>query len=189
MPSNYAIFDHWKFVKLDGIFVVKELDFPRCWACDRVISFKLLECVSAKDYRRVWNNTSGRLERCHIVPKEFGGENTPDNTFLLCKDCHAKAPDTESRDIFLSWVVIQRKTHIAGYNLLEIKNYCQHFGIDYNEFWAFVASVHPKELEVQVTSHDGLVSTASFVLSYMKCFMEEKSLDLRVHLSSEELAN
>ena len=53
-----------------------------------------------------WNcgNTTKRAERCHIIPHALGGEDTPSNYVLLCKDCHEDAPDITDPDAMWNWI-------------------------------------------------------------------------------------
>ncbi|MFD1903049.1 HNH endonuclease [Paenibacillus rhizoplanae] len=43
------------------------------------------------------------LQRCHIIARQFDGEDIPDNLFLMCKNCHDRAPNTKSREAFF-WI-------------------------------------------------------------------------------------
>jgi YD repeat-containing protein len=44
------------------------------------------------------------LERAHIVARQFGGADTPDNILLLCSACHREQPDVPNRDAVIDWV-------------------------------------------------------------------------------------
>ena len=39
----------------------------------------------------------------NLFPKQFGGIDEENNLFLMCVECHDKAPNTKSRDAFLQW--------------------------------------------------------------------------------------
>mgnify|MGYP005749641619 CR=1 FL=1 len=44
------------------------------------------------------------LERCHIVPHSLDGKDTPSNYVLLCKECHAEAPNTSNKNDMWDWI-------------------------------------------------------------------------------------
>jgi len=47
------------------------------------------------------------LQRCHVVPAALGGADEPANLFLMCRECHDRAPNTASREYFLRWATSQ----------------------------------------------------------------------------------
>jgi len=93
---------------------VSELDLHFDW-CD------------AEDW--CWNCASVKgihLERCHIIPHSLGGEDTPSNYVLLCKDCHAEAPNTTNpKDM---WDFLKsNKLPIMFYGMYPIYKGLKHF--------------------------------------------------------------
>lgn len=62
-------------------------------------------------FNQKWNNdyTKSRLQRCHIVGRQFGGSDDPSNLFLMCDKCHKESPDTNNPENFFLWVVERRK--------------------------------------------------------------------------------
>jgi hypothetical protein len=92
------------------------------------------ECYMGADasefHSRCWrcgcewgHHGAGRLERCHLIPRQFEDKytlsdniNDPCNIVLLCKNCHAEAPDTLNPKDTFDWI---RET-------------C---GLAYNKFW------------------------------------------------------
>ena len=44
------------------------------------------------------------LERCHIIPDSFGGEDAPHNIVLLCKRCHVDGPNVTDPEIMWDWI-------------------------------------------------------------------------------------
>ena len=56
-----------------------------CWACSR-------------------EHATGDLEKAHIHPVRFGGNDAPGNFFLLCSWCHIEQDDEASRTAQLRWL-------------------------------------------------------------------------------------
>lgn len=46
-----------------------------------------------------------RLERCHIIPHALDGPDTPENYVLLCKECHANAPNSKNPKYMWQWIL------------------------------------------------------------------------------------
>ena len=135
---HHSIFDYWKdkvilnngdiktisesFEKIspdEYVRVIYDWGEPCCWGCDKPIIGKYeenRESTEDVDFQKVWNDkyVARHLNRCHIVPRTLGGEDVPDNLFLMCKDCHEKSPDTVNSGSFFRWVYDQRKTHTFG---------------------------------------------------------------------------
>jgi hypothetical protein len=45
-----------------------------------------------------------QLQRCHIVPKSLGGPDAPENLVLLCRQCHAEAPNVADSEFMWTWL-------------------------------------------------------------------------------------
>jgi len=124
--SHYKIFDYWKtkFIKEDGTvsddgncleMVVGDWGEPSCWACGKpIVSKKEQSLQENSDYEQLWNDTHGKLEKCHIVPAAMGGKDEPSNLFLLCPNCHAMSPDTTNPSSFFRWVYNKRQHSAFG---------------------------------------------------------------------------
>lgn len=52
------------------------------------------------------------LHACHITPHTLEGEGAPENMFLMCRLCHADAPDTIYPDLFFHYVK-EKEFHFA----------------------------------------------------------------------------
>lgn len=104
LPSKAAIFRAWRsWLDERGI----DWGEPSCWACGEFWWGRYDRSVeSDSDFDRVWE--AAPLERCHIVAPSLDGTDDPENLFLLCRDCHDRAPNTTSREGFLRWVMLQR---------------------------------------------------------------------------------
>lgn len=69
-----------------------------------------------------WNcgeTSKTTIERCHIVPRQLGGEDVVSNLVLLCKRCHNEAPDTSNPENMWEWIKsnkIQFAIGIVDYN-------------------------------------------------------------------------
>ena len=126
MPSCYKIFEYWQYKRIteqgdvsdtDGLKVVDDSHFACCWACGMPV--KREDILSWDKYdlslKEVWadKRVNSKLNKCHILAKQFDGPNTPDNLFLMCEGCHIESPDTKNRAAFLRWVY--RKKQVSGY--------------------------------------------------------------------------
>ena len=129
--SHYVIFEYWKDkvicengnissdISDKGVEVITDWGEPCCWACGKPIigDYEKNRNREEKfDFKKLWNDidVKSKLNRCHIVPGALGGEDVPENLFLLCEDCHEKSPDTMKANSFFRWVYDMRKTHCFG---------------------------------------------------------------------------
>jgi hypothetical protein len=98
--TRLAILRHWSpWLAEHGI----ESDEPSCWACGYFWWWR------HSNYRTAeagWNKAP--LNKCHIIADSLGGPDSPENLFLMCNECHDRAPNTSSRDAFLKWAIAQR---------------------------------------------------------------------------------
>lgn len=103
-PCKAEIFEHWRGLLHEHKLFV-DWGEPSCWACGFHYGVKhdiKNSEASLTDIHKAWERIP--LQRCHIVPRSLGGANTPDNLFLLCRECHDLAPNTSIPSIFLEWV-------------------------------------------------------------------------------------
>lgn len=106
MPTKAQIVEHWaEWLDMQG----HDYGEPFCWACGRPWLNKDSKYDSEASLSEIFKrwDTVKALERCHIVAKQFGGSDSVDNLFLMCKECHVKSPDTTSRELFFKWVDAQ----------------------------------------------------------------------------------
>lgn len=81
--SKEEIVDYWfSIVDECGLSVDAAEAHERCWRCG---------CEKS-------------LERCHIVPDSFGGEDKPSNFVLLCHRCHLENPNVTDPEIMWDWL-------------------------------------------------------------------------------------
>lgn len=107
LPGRGKIFEHWENYLNERWFHpidFSKFDFkkPICLACKRQMYIK----KKTKDVYKNWDSANG-LERHHIITREKGGTDTPDNLFLLCYKCHDLAPTNCTKEQFLKWAICQ----------------------------------------------------------------------------------
>lgn len=97
--------------------VVEDWGEPCCWGCGRGFHEvygmrkydRLVGSDDIDDIAAIWDLTPVELERCHVLADAAGGEDKPENLFLLCHRCHAESPDTTEPPYFFRWVHRQRR--------------------------------------------------------------------------------
>ncbi len=115
LPTKYEIFSYWKnwLFKNEKIL---DYDIQCCFACGdykwRVNVSKHVKPLlynsplTMNDVEKLWNNLRG-VEIHHILPKQFNGSDSVENLFILCRNCHNKAPIAsffgEDNSLFLKW--------------------------------------------------------------------------------------
>lgn len=84
---------------------------------------------------RCWRCGGKRsLQRCHIVAKQFGGDDSAANIVALCSECHDEAPDVKDQDEIWRWI---RETRPMFYGTLKLERalkICKHRGVDLRRF-------------------------------------------------------
>jgi hypothetical protein len=110
LPSRSQIFEYWKERLFDfGLFI--DWGEPGCWACGFHYGAKYdikQSDASWEEILRCWDRIP--LQRCHIVPRSLEGSNDLANLFLMCRECHDQAPNTNISEIFFEWVGAQSWT-------------------------------------------------------------------------------
>ncbi len=129
--SHFSIASYWKDKHIcpDGsvalshntntIAVIPDFGEPCCWGCGKPIIGgyeKARNNFDDIDYCKLWNDrkVKSRLNRCHIIPGQLSGQDSPENLFLMCLDCHATSPDTPRSKSFLRWVYDHRREYVMG---------------------------------------------------------------------------
>ena len=150
IPSKAAIFEHWS-EWLDNNFF--EWGEPSCWACRWGFNGKYdlkNGKASWKEIKNNWNRVP--LQKCHIVPKAIGGLDSPDNLFLLCKECHDISPDSASKPAFLIWVSKQNYSQRLDDTIrIELKN----FGFDRDDYERLREVVNSKDFSKWLDKNTG----------------------------------
>jgi hypothetical protein len=128
IPSKRAkIFDYWKD-HLDRLGFFIDWGEPGCWACGFHYGTKYDVKRGDMGWDRIlqcWNNIP--LQRCHIIPRSLGGTDHASNLFLMCRECHDLAPNTNVPEIFLEWARGQNSDVRESY---KIQDALESFGID-----------------------------------------------------------
>ncbi len=120
--TNFEVFNYWKERQLpDGQPILIDSGEPSCWACGKPFETETKQLLEKGDFKKVWNKTQGKLEKCHIIPRALGGSDEPENIFLLCGSCHIESPDTIYPDIFFKWIEFKRKRCIFGLDLVALR--------------------------------------------------------------------
>jgi hypothetical protein len=101
--SKRQIFDYWKN-RLDKLGFLSDWGEPGCWACGLHYGSKYdikHPDASWNEILQCWDRIP--LQRCHIVSRALGGKNIAANLFLMCRECHDLAPNTNIREVFFEW--------------------------------------------------------------------------------------
>jgi len=97
MPSLNTIVKYWEAEYEAGRptpwLPTFEWHEPECMACGY-----LAESWGNKDWSKA------KLDRCHIIPRAFGGSDEPSNLVLMCKRCHEDSPDCADPQILIKWM-------------------------------------------------------------------------------------
>lgn len=151
LPSKAEIFEYWKTSKE---YIIIDWYEPSCWACGEwwggIYDIDLeKEGTGAHVRKKIWNRVP--LQRCHIVPKSLGGTNDLSNLFLMCKDCHDLAPNTKSRELFLTWAKSQ-----GGRKGIEIKQTLDSFNLNEEEIKRMNTHMLTPEFKLWLSENVGL---------------------------------
>lgn len=103
LPSKTEIFEYWKERIFEhGLFI--DWGEPSCWVCGFHYGAKYdtkRADASWKEIHSCWERMP--LQRCHIVPRSLKGTDSVENLFLMCRECHDLAPNTNIPEIFFEW--------------------------------------------------------------------------------------
>lgn len=175
--SHYAIFDYWKDKCIDKYGnvledipenfegttgVVTDWGEPSCWCCNVVIPAErekdYFTWLEEGDFKSIWNSKTVRAntEKAHIVARSLGGEDKPQNLFLLCKRCHKESPDTSNRKMFLSY--IYRMRNGGFYKDSPLQKAMKILREDYN-----ITVPYFEESNTKISSHGGTFAYESYV--------------------------
>jgi hypothetical protein len=71
---------------------------PCCFAC----GFDAARRGISSEGWGAWERAA--LDRCHLVPRRLGGDESPSNLVLLCRRCHRDAPNVGDAIYMLRWI-------------------------------------------------------------------------------------
>lgn len=110
VPKKSEIAKYWR-EKIFELGLFMDWGEPSCWACGRFESDNDVDDpnIEFNEIFKVWDKQR-YLERCHVVPRSFGGCNCHGNIVLLCRECHKDNPDTDNVEMFKKWIQ-NRKTY------------------------------------------------------------------------------
>lgn len=134
LPSKAEIFEYWK-ERLHKQVLFIDWGEPSCWVCGFHYGAKydIKRCdASWEVIRRCWERIP--LQRCHIVPRSLEGKDSVGNLFLMCRECHDLAPNTNIPEIFFEWA---RSQHWLKREQLKINQALESFAVakrDYRKF-------------------------------------------------------
>lgn len=113
LPLKSEIFDYWK-ERLPALGFFIDWGEPSCFACRFHYGTKYDIKRSDAGWHEIfecWNSIP--LQRCHIVPRSLGGTDEVANLFLMCRECHDPAPNTNIPEIFFDWARAQKAGMLA----------------------------------------------------------------------------
>lgn len=178
--THLAILEYWKDKEIDengniilstkntdrSIQVVKDWGEPVCWCCGDFLNEKY-DWQPRSDYRDLYklSEVKSHLNRCHIIPDSLGGEDRPENLFLLCELCHSEAPDVNDSRAFLKWIYDQRS--YGGYFQRIAKESFEKSEVD-------LGSVDEEEFKKQCkkvlcSTHGGKLKESSIIYKTIIC--------------------
>ena len=84
---------------------------------------------------RCWRRGCKRnLQRCHIIPRALGGEDTPSNFVLLCSRCHRDNPNVADPEIMWDWLHAYKVVvYDTFWQVQGLKEYERIYGITFRE--------------------------------------------------------
>ena len=104
-PKHSEIAEYWS-TQYPTFPPAVDIGEPACFCCGYFMSSWDYDPENKKrdTWQKCWNATKSKLDRAHIIPHSLGGSNDVSNYVLLCKKCHASAPNVKDREYFLAWV-------------------------------------------------------------------------------------
>jgi len=101
----------------------------------RIVHESDIGCDWIDAHERCWRCGCVRtLQKCHIVARQFGGGDGPENIVALCAECHDEAPDVTDPEEVWNWI---RQTRPRFYDSLKFERaiaLCQARGVDVSRF-------------------------------------------------------
>lgn len=153
LPSKGQIFEYWKERLVEhGMFI--DWGEPSCWACGFHYEAKYdikRSDTSWEEILRCWERMP--LQRCHIVPRSLGGADSVENLFLMCRECHDLAPNTNIPEIFLEWA---RSQHWLKREKAKINEALEAFAVAKRDYGKFLKTMGSPTFRAWVEDRMGL---------------------------------
>jgi len=94
MPTVNRIVEYWRRQEVQ-IAVEWNEATDHCWRCGK----HLIRVSSARH-----SEDPDFPHRAHIVPRALGGKDDASNLIVLCRSCHAQAPDVADKEFMWEWL-------------------------------------------------------------------------------------
>lgn len=97
-PSRYYMASLWEIARywserVPAEFSFEPLPWPHCFACNQDVPCRGKDSIPDR-----WNKASAYLDRAHLVDRELGGLDGPQNLVPLCLECHRRMPSFRGHD-------------------------------------------------------------------------------------------
>jgi hypothetical protein len=178
LPSKSLIFDYWK----DRIFSLGffiDWGEPGCWVCGHHYGSKYdikRSDASWPEILRCWQRIP--LQRCHIIPRSLGGANDTANMFLMCRECHDLAPNTNIPEVFFEWA---RSQHWFRRFLSKLSAAFDAYGIEAANQEEYYALIISDEFRLWASNRIGLHRPQSKYASLSSRLTASTLVGLAVH--------
>lgn len=171
MPLRSKVAHYWRDTSMDYFDYLMDWGEPSCWACrtyNSSLDFDEKKQIGKFTFK-VWDNHY-YLQRCHIVPKAFGGCSCEANLVLLCHRCHKASPDSRKPIHFINWVrnkkfIVQSEIH----NLMT--------QLKYKPEEDDIILIHSEEFRGYYNKNSIVVGGSVALSTYLACFLEFKELN------------
>jgi len=169
MPTRSEIAYYWRETSFKYFDYLMDWGEPSCWACGTFDGTLDIDLVHLNDFEifKVWGNHN-YLQRCHIIPKAFGGCNCEANLVLLCNRCHKASPDTRDPIHFINWV--KNKKKIFHQEIKDVMTLLE-YSPEEND-WEILLS---KEFKTYYKENSVIVGGLAPLSTYIACFIEFKT--------------
>lgn len=152
LPSKGQIFDYWKGRLLDyGLFI--DWGEPSCWVCGFHYDGKYDITRPDASWEAIlgcWEKIP--LQRCHITPRSLNGSDSVENLFLMCRECHDIAPNTNIPEIFFEWA---RSQNWLKREQAKLNQALETFSMSKRDYRRFVKTMNSPAFHVWVKNKIG----------------------------------
>jgi hypothetical protein len=75
-----------------------------------------------------------KLQRCHVVARQFDGGDEPSNIVALCSECHDEAPDVTDQSEIWRWIKETKSSFYGTLTSERALHICVQRGVDISRF-------------------------------------------------------